>query len=317
MHCIRKLNHRRTIMLCVTFLLLIGVLTTMSSVEESKMDMNIVFIKPHKVGGSTAGGVFRRIAFKYNLSGSDDKLWIQSEPGMWGNHGDRKLMNRKIKHLKKPTFIITWVRKPINRCVSWFFHRRMTRDRGTFSSQKLAAFVKTWCTSITKEIASNPRDSATTIYNSYDFIGLTERFSESMLVLAYRLDLNLGDILYVRAKDSHELEYDKAGRQWVPNAGFEALPYESQKLLLKMNQSSRIDNNIWSHVNQQLSNVIAGLPCFHDNLREYKHLLGLVSEKCPHQDDCYWADNGCGASCMDEIWDTNKKTHSLRTCNKV
>ncbi len=283
-------------------------------------ESNIVFIKPHKVGGSTAGGVFRRIANKHGLSGWETSNWVKKEPGIWANHGKRSLMEHRIARLNMPSFVVTWVRKPVTRCLSWFYHRRMTRDEGKLSDSRLRDFVETQCYPVHNEIETKKKASAQQTVNSYDFIGLTERFTESMLVIAYHFDLSIGDILFVRAKDSHELKIDKAGRKWVPNAGYASQTASSQAMLDKFNATSHMDNLIWTMANNKLDNAIKKLPCFRENLALYRLVLSMVSNQCPHQDDCYWRDNGCGLTCMDAIWKNFTwftGEQSIRVCSRV
>ena len=50
----------------------------------------------------------------------------------------------------------------------------------------------------------------------YAFIGITDRFEESMLVLAHLLGLNIEDMLYLKAKDSHSLKTDNKGYHYLP-----------------------------------------------------------------------------------------------------
>eukprot|EP00969_Alexandrium_andersonii_P231366 10218227-Alexandrium_andersonii.AAC.1 len=47
--------------------------------------------------------------------------------------------------------------------------------------------------------------------NSFDFVALTERFDESLLLLAKKLGIGQVDVMYVRSKTSGE--EDKQGRE--------------------------------------------------------------------------------------------------------
>lgn len=63
--------------------------------DKSLDHPNIVYIKAKKVGGSTVGGVVRRIAWHYELSNAgpdtsrQKQLWIpkDNQPGVWACHG--------------------------------------------------------------------------------------------------------------------------------------------------------------------------------------------------------------------------------------
>ena len=49
---------------------------------------------------------------------------------------------------------------------------------------------------------SDPIDFATSIFNDYNFIGVTERMDESLVALAMLLNVPLADVLYLSSKTS-------------------------------------------------------------------------------------------------------------------
>jgi len=84
---------------------------------------SLVFIKAIKVGGSTMAGVVRRIAAKFGMSGVQAKgQWIDSEPGVWANHGQYAKFPERLGELSGPKFVLAMMRNPLDRCLSAYYH---------------------------------------------------------------------------------------------------------------------------------------------------------------------------------------------------
>ena len=262
---------------------------------------NLVFVKPHKVGGSTCAGVIRRIGQKHGLSGSTDAYWIKEEPGVWANHMPRKQLQKKIDTLSEETFILTWMRDPIERCLSNFYHIMGTRRRKELTGKRLQSFARQWCTPILKEIGPPQASTNEDIFEYYDFIGVTERFAESMLVLKHKLSVDMGDMLYVRAKDSHKLHVDLAKRVWVPHVPFRKQSAELKEIMNNFNYTVQDDWEMLAKANELLDEEISKIPNWKEELEMYRLMLEEADLTCPYQTNCMWKDNGCGQKCLDGI----------------
>ena len=103
---------------------------------EGKL-MNLIYIKLPKVGSSTVGGIARRIAAHYGLNGYESneitqvnkggsKLAIK-EPLVFANHMQMSSEEDFLATLKFPLFYFTWVRDPVDRCLSEFYHFQVSR----------------------------------------------------------------------------------------------------------------------------------------------------------------------------------------------
>ena len=140
----------------------------------------------------------------------------------------------------------------------------------------------------------------------YDFIGIQDRFAESMLVLAHRLGLDIEDMLYLKSKDSHRLKVDNKGSPMVPS-----VPLKEQSEAVRgylegeWRRRNAADYALWDAVNMELDRWIEGIPHFNESLQRYQCLLDQAQAKCgelvSHKTDCYLDDQGCGIQCLHSI----------------
>lgn len=284
-----------------------------SDSSDAKGTKSLVFIKTPKTGGSTVAGVVRRIGDRFNLSGTRDSAWIRSEPGVWAAHTPYAKLHGRIADLAQPPFLLTWVRHPVQRCLSSFYYR-LSKDNPlgarNYSDDDILDFVRgPQCTARLKRYLGMPEDtSAEAIAKRYDFIGTTERFEESLLLLKDKLPMPvaLGDILYLASKDSSRR------KGLVPNKGYaEQSPrvrefFDSEQFT----QSNAVDFALWRVANTLLDRQITavGRAKLAREIAEYKRMLRVADARCYAENmqhgsvhDCYFNDNGCGIACLDRV----------------
>ena len=155
-------------------------------------------------------------------------------------------------------------------------------------------------------------ESVSDILRKYDFIGITDRFEESMLVLAHRLGLDIVDMLYLKAKDSHHLTVDDKGAHLVPS-----VPVRNQSESVREYSKNEwyglnaVDYVLWNKVNEEMDRQIAEIDAFDAKLHRYKLLLEKVQNQCGHfqndRIDCLHGDNDCGQRCIREVADTEMR----------
>lgn len=80
-----------------------------------------IYIKVHKVGGSTVGGVLRNAARRRGLEGVYSGH-LSKEPGVRASHGRMRDVAPFVQKLERGYTLITWLRKPVGRCLSGFWH---------------------------------------------------------------------------------------------------------------------------------------------------------------------------------------------------
>ena len=304
---------------------------------------SIVFVKLHKVGGSTVGGVMRRIAHHHGINGvalgeyADWKDDCMDSPVLWAHHG--KFINLYQPVLKcrgkRPVFLATWVRNPLERCLSMFYHFRATRFQskttgkvkrryclrevgdgsfarsvGTWEQTEWRSDNRAWQPSLNFVKEKSKVENALKLFKLYDFVGVKERFDESLIVLQDVLGLGDSDILYMVSKNSTAGQMGKEdaakNRTVVPNPGF---PNEEAKVLDLLADPTWIQKNEFAlkfteYANRALDNHIAriGPGAFETRLQKFKTLLRKAKRECiSTTPKCYWNDNGCHYDCLDRL----------------
>jgi hypothetical protein len=165
------------------------------------------------------------------------------------------------------------------------------------------------------------------VLEHYHFVGVQERFDESILVLRHRLNerklnVSLKDVLYIRTKDSRSGLLDDTNRAFVPH-----MPLASQGAAVRAYYESDFkaanakDGALWDEANRRLDDAVKRIPGFQSELAQYRSLLRTANRTCgvfPGSKRhgsltslrgatvqrglaCYWNDNGCAYSCLDDL----------------
>ncbi|KAH8092289.1 sulfotransferase family [Aureococcus anophagefferens] len=97
-------------------------------------------------------------------------------------------------------FLWTVVREPLARGVSAFFHFEATKHRGNHSDANVVAYLESEGNFLWNYLRTNKRSAprpgdVDELLDVYDLVGTTELFDETMVVLATRLGVPLGDVL--------------------------------------------------------------------------------------------------------------------------
>ena len=202
--------------------------------------------------------------------------------------------------------MISWVRHPVDRCLSHFYHLG-GRDYANLTDDNILDFARRNCNNYMAGYLGKPYDSsAEEIWRRFDFVGTTERFDESMILLQQRLPMpvRLGDILYVKAKKSSERE-KRGGVMHKPYA------QQSKHVHIFFDSDFKVQNNLdfalYRLVNTSLDDQgkAMGLERLSRVMSEYTTMLAIADKKCVQakrqNNDCFWGDNGCMISCLDNI----------------
>jgi len=253
---------------------------------------NLVYIKIPKTGSTTMALVARRIALQHGLSNAFSRDWIASEPGVWWQHETYgNLANEgKITSLQKPTFSWTTLRNPVDRIISHFQYEVMynCKVNGISSacpipksaipsdyagiSDLLIQWVKD--NKLTElgysSVDGMGADAASLPSNvNLDFVGITERFTESVLIMGELLGLSFSDMLYQSAKSA---EYDWGGPKELSTS-----KYNEVKTLMK-------DSPDWAYIdiaNKKMDEYVGQIKNYSSKLNEYEYHLAIAQEKCP------------------------------------
>ena len=315
--------------------------------QRSPAKKGYLFVKEMKTGSSTVGGVVLRIARKlgarYNKEGRQCIARIDHSAATTLQYGQRD---------KDRSFLFTVLREPNKRMVSEFFHFAVSRRKveptdSNFQEYILARptlqdyYIRSlnlvehlkpvvWSYSINKNdysvVKGIRQHVGTHILHNYDFIGITERMDESLVVMQLLLGLNVTDILYLKAKGS---------------GGFDDGAHEGKCFFIVPSHVSSgmqtfFDSDDWKNrtqgdvylyraANKSLDMTIEqlGTDRFQKALGRFRMAQKLAHERCdvnkirfpcsangkraknfyrPIADttDCLWLDSGCGYGCLDD-----------------
>lgn len=193
---------------------------------------NLIYIKMHKAASSTTCGVIRRISSHHGLSGYTDSKWITHEPGMWANHGfalkePGAPSIALIQKLKLPTFRFTILRDPASRCLSHYYHTRVSRQGILPSAHDKISYMRSECVNKQFEyVRPGYARTAAEVAGFYHAIGTAELYDDSMVILSDRLGIPLTDVLYVSSKNSTEERRDDTGSIMVAHPSSDMEPWE-------------------------------------------------------------------------------------------
>ena len=230
---------------------------------------HIVYVKVPKAASSTTAGVARRIGKNHGLHGASSRKWLEMAPykhlpGVWANHERLSLLKKGIKKLKLPCFTFTVIREPVRRCLSMFYHFTVTRGGGEPSAEnKIAAlddctnYLFSYTAPVTK--SENAEDlTASAVMKAYNFIGIAEMYEESMVVLAYLMDVPLGDILYIKAK----VAGGAGGRGGGKHSGLSTEPKEVQDYAAgdKFQSANKLDYELYQAAVDRINRYYEEVP---------------------------------------------------------
>ena len=183
---------------------------------SSPLPCNILYIKVHKCASSTSGGVARRIAARHHLSGVDSRTSSsravkRPEPAVAANHGELSRKWKAMKKLQMRSFLWTMIRLPVSRCMSFYYFQ--SRDRKSKASRRTmpgkVQYLRQYCNNyVFNYLTSKDSDTPQSLVGGargvgvYGFIGLAERYDESMVMLSFLLRIPLADVLYLKSKES-------------------------------------------------------------------------------------------------------------------
>ena len=174
-------------------------------VQRSPSREGLLYVREMKTGSSTLAGVILSIAHRKAQGKYPCKMRV--------DHSPARKMDYRFRD-KKKSFLISLLRDPTRRAISQFFHFRVSEDGVQPTDERFLRFLYNNSQALSnyyvRDLAmhsiknldemENDDELVQEIINEYDFIGITERMDESLVVLKMLLDLDFGDILYMSAK---------------------------------------------------------------------------------------------------------------------
>jgi hypothetical protein len=300
----------------------------LTTVQRSPADTGLLFMKEMKTGSSTMAGVNLRMAknrgpqhgYKICRARFDHSMAFQLKYG---------------HRIRTQSFLWTVIRDPTQRAVSQFFHFRVSREKAEPTDANFQAYLQNpvftnyYLKSLHMQPYRHGRDDVVEVVNAilqeYDFIGITERLDESLVVLSMLLNVKLTDVLYLNAKNhggfddgrfnetcvyivpsyvsptmktwlAEDAEWKERtrGDQLLYQAAWRSLDRTIDKLGREEVQRQVLIFQEWRHVAEAECASQVMFPCKADGTR-------VISKTRSQAPGCLWNDSGCGNDCLDRV----------------
>lgn len=320
--------------------------------ETTNATQGFLYMKPHKCASTTAAGINLRISrnvakrAKLNSELCDNRF----SHGVYGTDYFNAIRARRFSQ-RQPTksFLWTILREPTQRYISFFFFRRV-RNGFDASDQSFIEWLLNknpahyyLCTFKTTGFDCSPKsvdvmkseasvselnstivDACNDILNEYDFIGVLERFDESIVVLMMLLGLSISDVLFLNGKVaggfgpavrpdqvcrripksyvSTGMEEFFASDAWQRRISSDSLLYQAANRSLDLT----IDRLGKEHVERNVALLRHAKNAVDAHCSE-RIIMPCDTEGVPsrsnNETDCFVRDMGCGMDCLDEVSD--------------
>ena len=277
---------------------------TLPANEAIDAKPNVVYIKVPKTGSTTMANIVRRMSSRHdikNVANSDKGTWISEEPGAWWSHSEYSVMKSKIDALHDPYYSFSLLRDPVTRAISHFqffvMFCKCKCDNGWSDCPAENNFpttqdgIEDLLLKYLQRGSENFRNSYQLLYttttgnedvsfetaehnNMIDlrFVGVMERFTESVLVLKEMLGLSLADVLYIPAKSA---EYDWGNAKDISDgtlAKVKALFHGAE------------DYKYIDAASEKLNRLKANIPDYQNKLNELEYHLSQAFDACSKHD---------------------------------
>lgn len=290
----------------------------------------LLFHRPVKTGSTTVAGTIMRIAhtkrhLAKNKNATNTPCCLHR-----ANHGTAYSTFKYHLRDKTKSFLFSILRDPTKMIISKFFHfsisvgQRVPTD-AFFQKDALSySNGNQYIRDLALENVPNPNTAiygpiVKRIIDGYDFIAITERLDESMVVLKMLLGLELQDILYVRERSQGSFSNGPKERPclyvWPSfvTKGMETFFNTSQD----WKKQVKGDYMLYDAARKSLDLTIdsLGRRNFEQELKRYKAALAMAQEVCAPRavpicgpdgsrrinTTCYIWGEGCNHACLDEI----------------
>jgi len=170
---------------------------------ETPANEGFFFQRPLKTGSTTMAGIVMRIAHRKKLPGT--------RACKHRSYHGRATKYQYGNRTKGKSFLFSILREPTKRSISYFFHFMASIDQEptdkNFKSAMMSPsmedmyFLDLAVAPMPLPINNHNKTKVVEeILNAYDFIAVTERMDESLVVLKMLLNLDTEDILYVKER---------------------------------------------------------------------------------------------------------------------
>lgn len=296
---------------------------------------NLILIKTHKTGGTTLAGVLRRLGRNFGLhdydmghfkelpGGKKIMRLVDKEPGVFASHTRYRFKRKLLRALHGPTFLVTIVRHPGERCRSRFYHFFVSRGRkstvelyksgGLKGETKIKHFREECEVDYFKETVCDQRRKKGRLQSNkeclglYDLVAVNERFDESLIVMMHLLGLPMRHLWYTSAKVASSGVKDDKGAEMLPKPRLSAEPAVVRQFFeTEFPQENAEDYAFVAAANRRLDEHIEriGRTVVEREVADLKAQLAAVHASCgsysvTSEEDCLFHDEACAYKCLD------------------
>ena len=283
--------------------------------ERKKGGLGLHYIKVYKTASSTLARIVARTAHSHGK----DCIYYNShaESHTFSNLHYRN-HDHDHNHHDKDSFLFTFVRDPTKRAISDFGWKSVSqlgkevnlsnfKDGCCRSTHKLngqagfqLAYISNderlpeytfWNSTLDNEKVQHPKllsERIDHVFTSYDFIGVTERLDESLVVFSFLLNLKLRDMLYISSKhsddggyvDLHKGNKDRCIKISKPELTKDITNYlETEEWKARTAGDKLLHLTAMKTLDNTIDNVI-GREKFEKQMKTFEALLESVGKKC-------------------------------------
>ena len=297
-------------------------------VIRSPADTGIMYIRNMKTGSSTLGGIAIRIARAMKRKTQPDmeaemcRVRFDHTRAVDFQFGQRKF---------NQSFLYSFIRDPNKRALSEFYHFGVSRFKLEPSDANFQEYFRSryflnnyflWHMSLKGYNPKSSDKNATVveIMKGYDFIGLTERMDESLVVLKMLLGLDLNDVLYLAASKGNggfdDGAYNGKCHYIIPKYVSPGM----KEWMASEEWQSRVDGDtmLYKAANRSLERTIEALGReeVYYQVYQFQQLKKQAVDECmakttfpcaadgsrhARNHSCLWWDLGCGYQCLDDL----------------
>ncbi len=282
-----------------------------SNKDQERQGHGFYYIKIHKTASTTMASVTKNIVQKHR----------EKFKCLYANTHHAAYQYKGLKHRKanQPnSYLFTVVRDPTSRAISDYFYRGIIQngedvnlDRFKSLAERMkykvfgqaghqVGFMSTeeklpeyyfWDPSAPEEIQKPHllRTRVENLFNSYDFIGVSERLNESLVMLSFLLDLSLTEVTYHSFRSTSNTYVQGGGK-----GGHKCFKSVSAHEGMTQELKDYVESNEWMAItaadrllhktaNEAMDNTIdnvIGRDVFKERLVEFERLLDLLSTSC-------------------------------------
>ena len=291
---------------------------------NNAMNEGLLYVKLPKCASSTASGVSMRVADKLGR-----RILGQNCVGRY-LHSPASYKLRQYGARNETTSLLwSMLREPNQRLLSHYFFEQVSRQEIEPTETGILSFIKQHVdmkkTFMLRYLKLQPLGGKEPAWiremmRKYDFIGVSDRMDESLVVLALIMQVPVADMVMLSSKVAGGYDAGRGGQgcvKLVPKQSFAAVDNYLQTEDWKKNNWDQI---LFQVVNRTLDKTIDHLG--RENVARKVESLRLLTKRvhdkclseavfpCPatlpnhtavSEKSCYFADSGCGYRCIDEV----------------